>query len=62
VDLGIGQAGVVIDGAVHVLVADPPAGVLLGLGAPLLPGVPPVDPPAAVILRLTDIVYSRVSA
>jgi hypothetical protein len=44
-DLGVGQPGVVIDGAVHVLVADTAAGHLLALGAPLLPGVAAVNSP-----------------
>jgi hypothetical protein len=46
-DLGVGQPGVVVDRAVHVVVADPSSRPLLGLGATVLPGVPAMDPPAA---------------
>lgn len=47
VDLGVGQPGVVIDGAVHVVIAHPPPGLDLCAAVVVLSEAASVNPPAA---------------
>ena len=55
VDLGVGQAGVVVDGGVDVVVADP--GLLLRVG---LAGLSAVGPPAAAVRDPSDLLHVEV--